>query len=254
MSGRPLPEIRERVYILASLPEGGFKSSDWKKQVSALEAAFRRKPLHHLKSMLTDDMCMPRTSPEAPGPTAHKWQHEADYHTKFAALMEGVTAKLPDTIRVRPVPERASQKLSSLSGATSWLKANVDVCQIMLDSMTDRLPSSSASSTTAPETAPVPGLMPLADVSQAAGRGRLCVCGTWSTLTTSTKILNFEADVFYRPILHARMLGWQDDIVKVASKKVSMSELQDMTGNGMSVAALCKVLYPFVRYVQARKA
>ena len=56
---------------------------------------------------------------------------------------------------------------------------------------------------------------------------------------------HYEKDVI-RPILHARMFGWQDDIEKVVLNKVSASEFQDTAGNGMSVAALCKVLYPLV--------
>ncbi|CAE7730016.1 unnamed protein product, partial [Symbiodinium sp. CCMP2456] len=243
VSSRPLPEKRERVYILGTLrSSGAYQADKWAEEVMLLEKQASTMPVHHLRTMgIGKGSGNPK--PDAKGEKKveefNQWQFESEYHERFASVLTSAmdAGKIPKDTDVPRVVDRPSQKLQGLVGATAWQLANADVLHMMLEA---QLKSDY-----------IPDPLPLADISQSAAWGKICCTGEWFTLTTATRILDFTTGKILSPSLHFQMLGYMPEDVKDEMLKFwSDKELYDMTGNTMSVAALVKVLLPFVHQRQ----
>ena len=234
VSGHPLPERRDRIYILGSRdPE--FTGTAWADKVNEMEYhCISKLPIVHLSTMFqkTRDGDV-QAPPAAAEPT---WNDEAAYHETFAKMMAKSIEKKKITrdAHVKPIKERASQVMPSLRNFTAWQKANIDALEVILNQNETRVPKDTP-------------LLPCADISQSTGFSKTSLLGTWSTLTTATEILNFKTGKVEPPRSHFQMLGWPADL---DLRGFSDSELYDMCGNAMSVAAVCKVLAPVLRHLK----
>ncbi|CAE7814073.1 sinIM [Symbiodinium sp. CCMP2592] len=232
VGGHPLPERRERLWILGSRdPEFGGKA--WTDKVRELELkCVTSLPIVHLSTMFEKG-----GDAQPPPPAADpSWKDEATYHSTFAKMMSRSIEqkKVTKDAHIKPLKERASQVMPALGRFTAWQKANVDALEVILNQTATRVPKSFP-------------LLPIADISQSTAFARTSVVGTWSTLTTATMILNFQTGKIEPPRSHFQMLGWPAD---VELKGFSDPELYDMCGNAMSVAAVCKVLAPVLRHLK----
>ena len=136
------------------------------------------------------------------------------------------------SLLVKSVDKRASNKFWCLKQATEWQKANVDACEALLDELCRQQPHVRTH--------------PCAHVSQTCGRAHLSLDCIWGTLTTSTTIMDFKQKVMHGPALHPAILGWPCNLLTSGGlpANLSQSEILEMTGNSMSLAALVKILLP----------
>ena len=232
VSARPLPEMRQRVWMLCALPDSGYDVTLWASQVEELEKICSGKPVVHMASMMRLIKGAEQTpAAELTGPPKEEsWASDASYHKSFGMLLS--KARAEKSLIVKSVDKRASNKFSCLKQATEWQKANVDACEALLDELCRQVPNVRTH--------------PCADVSQTCGRAHLSLDGTWGTLTTSTTIMDFKQKVMHGPALHAAILGWPCNLLTSGGlpANLSQSEIREMTGNSMSLAALVKILLP----------
>ena len=188
VDGLPLPEKRERVIILGSRNDASFPADVWKEQIQALAAACGSMPVHAMTSMIPK----PDKKPEADAKV--DWKNESLYHQYFAkALDKAVTSKkLPADAMPMDLAQRSSRRLS-LQWLSPWQQANADVIEMCVARIAEAVPADRRSN-----------VRPLADISQCPGRGHYSLFSTWSTLTTSTRILSYETGQVLPAYVHLR--------------------------------------------------
>ncbi|CAE7257071.1 hypothetical protein AK812_SmicGene13578 [Symbiodinium microadriaticum] len=202
----PLPERRERVFILGS-SAADLDAMAWGTAVECLQRFAAGKPKHHVQTLLSLGDPTPRDGAE-------------------------------ETVKV--AGKRISDLYPDVLKTTARLAATPGANEILIDSM-----CKAAAAQGAP-----PSMPKLADLSQSVGRGSVWIHGTIGTLTTSTTYFSYDHsydhDRFVEPEDHLRILGWDGESIKLASQCLSKAELQEAAGNGMSWAAVLKVLLPML--------
>ncbi|CAE7706608.1 unnamed protein product [Symbiodinium sp. CCMP2592] len=234
ITGRPLAEKRERVFILGSrCPD--LTASDWARKSQLLEEVSKEMPIHALSCKVTPV--------EALRDEVTSWKADAAYHNEFAALMSKLSEKFKgDPLIVKDMKDRASSKLRAVRHLTPIQKANVDVIEMMA--------TRSAEEARKADSSFVPYI--LADISQKASFGGITLNKTWTTLTTSTRLLDFQQGEILPATSHLEMLGWNKSWRQSSNLQYwSQSEIYDLTGNSMSLAAVTKVLLPLMKHVTA---
>ena len=156
----------------------------------------------------------------------------------FGDSLGGMTNVTEETVKV--AGKRISDLYPDVLKTTARLAATPGANEILIDSM-----CKAAAAQGAP-----PSMPKLADLSQSVGRGSVWIHGTIGTLTTSTTYFSYDHsydhDRFVEPEDHLRILGWDGESIKLASQCLSKAELQEAAGNGMSWAAVLKVLLPML--------
>ena len=262
VDARPLPESRNRVWLLGSRKGSEFTAKAWAEQVQKLQDRSSKMPVHHLASVgLTAAVPGEKKNQEA----VPKWKRVSLYHENFAALVDNLfqQKRVSSDIEPKDLEDRSSNQIDWLQSATPWQKANADVCEMVVDSIMQDA-----------EFLTTLQFCPVADLSQNAARSTVHVNGTWGTLTTSTRMLCYKQGLVAAPVTHLRILGWQPRDLKpkvlehlgstrfacvtiqftkglvfmLRPRLFADAELYEMSGNAMSLAALCKVLLPFAQH------
>ena len=227
----PLPEVRERVWILGSTDKS-YTAEQWKSDVLLLQPPDAT-PRHHLKSYFDKFGKVPSAQDTGPA----DWGNEANYAVAYAAAMEGMVrvGKLEAANSITD-PNARPSKGAAWKGVSDWAKASVDV----YSALASRYDAAAADEGINPDS-----LYPVCDLSQAPARGNLTVDGTWTTVCTSTKMTSLkEGKVLSGQGLLA-VLG--QDLSTKDTRFVSDRELTDLAGNAMSFAQLSRVLLPCVK-------
>ena len=227
VSSCPLPEKRERVWILGSR-ETTFPAEAWAERVRGLENHCKELPTHHLSTILQRS-----TAPFEPG--ERTWQQESSYHQTFSKLVQVCIDKgmVGPDVAPKRLEDRASRSLLK-QACTPWQQANIDALEIVLDNYKKQVPQGEST-------------LPCADISQTASFSTCSLFGTWTTLTTSTQIFNYATGQVEPPRTHFGILGWSK---QVDLKGFANSELYEMCGNSMSIAAVMKVLLPLLVHLK----
>ena len=141
VSARPLPEMRQRVWMLRALPDSGYDVTLWASQVEELEKICSGKPVAHMASMMRLIKGAEQTpAAELTGPPKEEsWASDASYHKSFGRLLS--KARAEKSLIVKSVDKRASNKFSCLKQATEWQKANVDACEALLGELCRQVPN-----------------------------------------------------------------------------------------------------------------
>ena len=235
----PLPERRERVFILGSRT-ADLDATAWATAVECLQRFAAGKPKHHVQTLLSLGDPTPRDGAEAAAAVKRplKWMSEYSsfLSTALGTLSEkgGMTTVTEETVKV--AGKRISDLYPDVLKTTARLAATADANEILMDSMCKA----------AAEQGAPPSMPKLADLSQSVGRGNVWIHGTIGTLTTSTTYFSYDHGRFVEPEDHLRILGWDGESIKLASQCLSRAELQEAAGNGMSWAAVLKVLLPLL--------
>ncbi|CAE7737139.1 unnamed protein product [Symbiodinium sp. CCMP2592] len=233
----PLPERRERVFILGSRTTD-LDATAWAAAVECLQRFSAGKPKHHVQTLLSLGDPAARDGAQAAANRPLKWMSEYSscLSTALATLSDkgGMTDVTEETVKA--AGKRISDLYPDVLKTTPRIAATADGNEILIDSM-----CKAAEAQGAP-----PSVPKLADLSQSVGRGSVWIHGTIGTLTTSTNYFSYDHGRFVDPEDHLRILGWDEESIKLASECLSKAELQEAAGNGMSWAAVLKVLLPML--------
>lgn len=233
----PLPERRERVFILGSRTTD-LDATAWATAVECLQRFAAGKPKHHVQTLLSLGDPTPRDGAEAVANRPLKWM--SDYSSYLSTALGTLSEKggMTDVTEesVKAAGKRISDLYPDVLKTTARLAATADANEILIDLMCKA----------AAEQGARPSMPKLADLSQSVGRGSVWIHGTIGTLTTSTTYFSYDHGRFVDPEDHLRILGWDGESIKLASQCLSKAELQEAAGNGMSWAAVLKVLLPLL--------
>ena len=94
-------------------------------------------------------------------------------------------------------------------------------------------------------------LFPVADVSQSCNRGQVDLSGLWTTLCTSSRLMNMDDHRMLSGAGMMSMLGF--DMAKKKVTGMSQAELMDLAGNSMAFTQLSRVLLPKVKHYIVQK-
>ena len=199
VTGRPLPEKRDRLIILGVKQSGGhssFTATKWKEQILLLEKASDALPIHSMVGMI--ESSRPRESSSTkPTRNAQSWTDESKYHQYFSEILgKAVSAKKIHDPKPAPVAERASRRFQ-LQTATAWQQANADCCEILLKQQAEA----------GGWTLESEELHPLFDLSQTCGHGHATLFPICSTLATSTRIFSLRTGQFLSGEAHLKTFG-----------------------------------------------
>ena len=233
----PLPERRERLFILGSRSKD-FSATDWVTMANHLQSIAVGLPKHHVKSFL--DLGAPAAAAQekpAVKPKSLEWM--AEYTSHFSTCLgnisgKGGLAELTDA-DVKEAGSRISDRYPDVLKKTPWLAATADANEILIDAACQK-----AGCHTEPR---------LADLSQSCGRGSVTVHGTLGTLTTSMRLFSYDHGQFVQADKHMKILGWDSKSIKLATECLSSAEIYEAAGNGMSWAAILKVLLPLLKHL-----
>jgi hypothetical protein len=151
--------------------------------ISVLQAWLADAPRrHHVESCL----CPLQSSGQAPeepneGTDVDRVRKASDYATCFKTAFEKAKKRV-EPGQLLPVTSRASQHMAahpSNTAATPWLKSQIDVYEMIVNSLRDKHAQSSDAHA-------------LADVGQSSYRGAVCTQGTLPSISTSTRIFSFK--------------------------------------------------------------
>ena len=232
----PLPERRERLFILGSRSKD-FSAKDWAAMVEHLQSIAIGLPKHHVRTFL--DLGAPAAAQEKPEVEPNSLEWMAEYSGHFSTCLgnisgKGGMAELTDA-DVKEAGSRISDRYPHVLKKTPWLAATADVNEILVDALCQK-----AGCHTEPR---------LADLSQSCGRGSVSVHGTLGTLTTSMRLFSYDHGQFVQAEKHMKILGWDSKSVKLATECLSSAEIYEAAGNGMSWAAVLKVLLPLLKHL-----
>ena len=242
LTSRPLPEERQRVWILGSRQDG-YSAEAWKADILRSEDA--EAPRHHLRCYFD---AYGESFSDKTTWTPEVWKTEKEYAKHYArAVDQAIKAKrLTAEQAVVPLAERASStKGKGMEFLTPWQKASLDVCALIASALKKELAEESSMS---PES-----LFTCADISQSANRGPVHITGQWGTLCTSSRLVDLDSFRILSGKGMMAMLGQNMDNKHCVG--VSDSDLRSMAGNAMSFTQLTRVLLPVVgRWIAARQS
>ena len=232
LTSHPLPEERSRIWFIGS-KDSGFSAEQWKSAIQKLHAVSLALPRHHLRAFFDKFGVTGGLSAEKKKEKT-AWHKEASYAKFFAAAWQkAATAK-----RVGDQPIERSGRPSAqvaLQDCSPWMQANIDVYQAILDQL--RVEDAAAGCKDQ-------DMFPVADVSQATNRGYANLTGTWGTLCTSTKAVNFSNFQHLGGKGMLSVLGF--DVAEIKTVGVGETAMSDLAGNGMSFTQLSQVLLPML--------
>jgi hypothetical protein len=151
---------------------------------------------------------------------------ESKYSSAVAKAFQGAVAakRLPADWRMTPLIHRPSVT-HDLTAQPPFIRANIDVYGDVVNHIASRGGASHP--------------YRLADVSQTVGRGRATVDGTVPTLTTSSRIFDYEAGRFWTP---SELMAAHGFHVGVNTGGLTWSDVTALAGNGMILPCVGSII------------
>ena len=196
-----MAENRPRLWWIGSRAED-FKAEAWKKKVEGLHAKAQLQPRQSMYPYF--QASVGNKGPDMERGPSH--EQEASYSKYFAdQVNKAIAAKrLPKDIVPPARQDRPSASSHHLAGQTPWTQAVADCLDMALSHIYDEHDLAVAKTC---------GRNVVGDLSQNCGRCRTSASGWWGTLTTSSRLYDFNSGKFLDPQQHLALMGF--DISKL---------------------------------------